>query len=81
MCKGMEGSALNNLIANVVANTIQCAAILAPNFGDAQNELGDIQSLVGGKVFTNEAKDDPQLVSLTELGSCSKVVVSKETTV
>ena len=73
---------MNNLIANVVANTIQCAAILAPNFGDAQiDELGDIQSLVGGKVFTNEAKDDPQLVSLTELGSCSKVVVSKERTI
>ena len=82
MCKGMEGSALNNLIANVVANTIQCAAILAPNFGDAQiDELGDIQSLVGGKVFTSEAKDDPQLVSLTELGSCLKVVVSKEKTI
>ena len=82
MCKGMEGSALNNLIANVMANTIQCAAILAPNFGDAQiDELGDICSLVGGKVLTSESKDDPQLVSLTELGSCSKVMVSKEKTI
>ena len=82
MCKGMEGSALNNLIANVMANTIQCAAILAPNFGDAQiDELGDICSLVGGKVLTAESKDDPQLVSLTELGSCSKVMVSKEKTI
>jgi chaperonin GroEL len=82
MCKGMEGSALNNLIANVMANTIQCAAILAPNFGDAQiDELGDICSLVGGKVLTAESKDDPQLVSLTELGSCSKVMVSNEKTI
>lgn len=79
MCKGMEGSALNNLIANVMANTIQCAAILAPNFGDAQiDELGDICSLVGGTVLTAESKDDPQLITLAELGSCSKVMVSKE---
>tara|TARA_R100000951_G_scaffold53180_1_gene44828 strand:+ start:3321 stop:4832 length:1512 start_codon:yes stop_codon:yes gene_type:complete len=82
MCKGMEGSALNNLIANVMANTIQCAAILAPNFGDAQiDELGDICSLVGGKVLTAESKDDPQLITLAELGSCSKVMVSKEKTI
>ena len=81
ICRGMEGSALNNLVMNLLNKTVQCAVILAPNFGDSQiDELSDIQSLIGGKVFIDESKDDAKLFTEGELGTCSKVIITKETT-
>tara|TARA_R100000149_G_C5835725_1_gene109618 strand:- start:14 stop:883 length:870 start_codon:yes stop_codon:yes gene_type:complete len=81
MCKGIEGPAMNNLVANILQQTVQVAAILAPNFGDAQlDELGDLNALVGGKVFNDESKDDPTLVSIGDFGSCERVIISKEYT-
>lgn len=79
--KGIEGSALANLMMNIMNKTIQCAAILAPNFGDAQlDELQDTSSLVGGRVFNDESRDDPKLISFDEFGQCEKVIVGKEYT-
>jgi chaperonin GroEL len=81
MCKGIEGSAMNNLVMNILQQTVQVAAILAPNFGDAQlDELGDLNALIGGKIFNNESNDDPTLVSIGDFGSCERVIVSKEYT-
>ena len=79
--KGMDGSALNNIIMNVLQKTIEVAVVTAPNFGDAQlDELGDIISIVGGRLYTDESKDDPELVTKEELGSCEKIIITKETT-
>lgn len=81
ICKGMENSALNNLIMNLLNNTVQCAVILAPNFGDAQiDELGDIQSLIGGVVYNYESKDDAKDITVSDFGTCDKVIITKETT-
>ena len=81
LCKGMESSAMNNLVMNLLNKTVQCAVILAPNFGDAQiDELGDIQSLVGGKVFNHESQDDAKVFVESDLGTCSKVIITKEKT-
>ena len=80
-CKGMEGSAMNNLIMNLINQTVQCAVVLAPNFGDAQiDELGDMQSMIGGRVFNHESKDDPASFTELDLGTCNKVIITKETT-
>ena len=66
---------------NILQQTVQVAAILAPNFGDAQlDELGDLNALIGGKIFNNESNDDPTLVSIGDFGSCERVIVSKEYT-
>jgi len=79
--KGMDGSALNNIIMNVLQKTIEVAVVTSPNFGDAQlDELGDIVSIVGGRLYTDESKDDPELITKEELGSCEKIVITKETT-
>lgn len=81
MCKGMESSAMNNLVMNLINKTVQCAVILAPNFGDAQiDELGDMQSLLGGRVFNSESQDDAKVFVESDLGSCARVIVSKEKT-
>ena len=82
ICKGMDGSALQNLLMNLLNKTVECTVILAPNFGDAQlDELNDVASLIGGKVFNNESKDDPKLVAYDEFGQCDRIVISKESTV
>ncbi len=79
--KGMDGTALNNIIMNILQNTIEVAVVTAPNFGDAQlDELGDIVSIVGGRLYTDESKDDPEIVTLAELGSCEKIIITKEST-
>jgi len=79
--KGIQGSALSNLMMNIMNKTVDCAAILAPNFGDAQlDELHDLCSLVGGKVFNEESRDDPKLISLDEFGQCERIIVGKEFT-
>tara|TARA_R100001015_G_C4629448_1_gene190320 strand:- start:1378 stop:2889 length:1512 start_codon:yes stop_codon:yes gene_type:complete len=81
LCKGMESNALNNLVMNLINKTVECAVILAPNFGDAQiDELGDLQSLLGGKVFNHESKDDATSIVAGDFGTCSKVVITKEKT-
>jgi chaperonin GroEL len=81
ICKGMESSAMNNLVMNLINKTVECAVILAPNFGDAQiDELGDIQSMLGGTVFNNESKDDSKIFVAGDLGTCSKVIITKEKT-
>ena len=79
--KGMDGSALNNIIMNVLQKTIEVAVVTAPNFGDAQlDELGDIVSIVGGRLYTDESKDDPELMTSSEYGECDKIIITKETT-
>lgn len=81
LCKGMEGSAMNNLTMNLINKTVECAVILAPNFGDAQiDELNDIKSLIGGKVFNSESKDSAIEFTQGDLGTCQKVVITKERT-
>lgn len=81
-CKGMDGSALNNLLANILNKTVECAVVLAPNFGDQQlDELGDIQCLMGGKVFTEESKDSASQFVKDDLAECERIIISKERTI
>lgn len=81
LCKGMEGSSLNNLLMNILNKTVDCAVILAPNFGDAQlDELGDIQTLIGGEIYNADSKDDPTNITIDEFGTCEQVIITKEKT-
>ena len=78
-CKGMDGSALNNLIMNIINKTVECAVVLAPNFGDHQlDELADIQCMVGGTIFTEESKDSASEFTKDDFGNCEKIIISKE---
>jgi chaperonin GroEL len=80
-CKGFDGSAMNNLVMNLLQKTVQCAVVLSPNFGDAQiDELGDMACALGGRVFVEESKDDPKVFTLLDLGTCKKVSITKEST-
>tara|TARA_A100001201_G_C4088897_1_gene201422 strand:+ start:111 stop:1601 length:1491 start_codon:yes stop_codon:yes gene_type:complete len=81
-CKGIDGSALNNLLMNIMNKTVDCVVCLAPNFGDHQlDELADIQAMVGGTIFTQESKDDPKSFTESDFGTCESIEVSKERTI
>ena len=80
-CAGMSGSALNNLIMNLMNQTVECCVVLAPNYGDKQlDELADIRAMVGGTIYTAESKDDPSTVVLGDFGTCATITITKETT-
>lgn len=80
--KAIQGSALNNTVMNIVDGRIQACIVKAPNFGDAQlDELGDIVSLMGGKLFSDENNDDITNVSFEDFGSCEKATITSATTV
>lgn len=78
ICKDLQGSALSNVLANVIQNRIEICVIQGPNHGDAQlDELKDIVSVVGGKVFADEAKDSLQIFTKDDFGKCDRVVVDQ----
>jgi chaperonin GroEL len=78
ICSDLQGSALSNVLANVVQGRIQVGVCRAPNHGDARlDELKDVISVVGGKLFSNEAKDDLKIVDASCFGSCDKVVLNQ----
>jgi len=80
--KDIEGKAFNNVMANVMANTIRICAIRAPEWGDDQIEiLNDISSLVGGKVFNTEVNDDISKITLEDFGNATKIKVDRTSTV
>jgi chaperonin GroEL len=82
ICRGMEGTALSNVIMNVLQKTIEVVVVKAPNFGDAQlDELTDITAICGGRLFNAESKDDPAMATMDELGTADRIVVGKENTV
>ena len=80
-CKNIQGPALNNTIMNIVDGRIQACIVTAPNFGDAQlDELGDIVSLLGGNVFSDENNSDISKVTLEDLGTCEKAIITSSNT-
>jgi len=80
-CKDIQGPALSNMIMNIAEGRIQGCVVKAPNFGDAQlDELGDIVSLLGGKLFSDENNEDISTALFEDLGQCEKVIVTNATT-
>jgi len=77
MCGVMEGSAITNLLINIVNESISCAVIKAPNFGDESiAEMEDIAALIGGTVFNESINLDFSKATFEDLGQCNKVIVN-----
>lgn len=81
ICKDLQGSALSNVLANVIQNRIEICVVQGPNHGDAQlDELKDIVAVVGGKLFADEAKDNLQVFTKEDFGKCDRVVIDQLST-
>jgi chaperonin GroEL len=77
----VEAEALATLIVNRVRGTLSSVAVKAPGYGDRRKEiLQDIAVLTGGKLITPELGQKLEKVTLADLGSCSRVVVNKDST-
>ncbi len=72
----------NTLAANVIKNGLKICTINPPDFGYRQHELmQDIAISVGATYFSEKTGDDLSLISFSDLGHCSKVIVGRDSTV
>ncbi|USG66368.1 chaperonin GroEL [Brevibacillus ruminantium] len=81
IAEDVEGEALATLVVNKLRGTFTAVAVKAPGFGDRRKAmLGDIATLTGGEVITEELGLDLKSTRLEQLGRAGKVVVTKENT-
>lgn len=77
----VEGQALATMVVNSARQTLKCVAIKAPGFGNERSEmLRDIEALTGATLFGGVGKDLED-ITIEDLGSADRVVVSKSKSV
>lgn len=77
----IEGEALHTLIVNKMREIIKVCAIKAPSYGDNRVDiLNDIAIVTGGTVIDASSPQALKNVSLTALGTCKKVIITRNTT-
>jgi len=82
IAEDVEGEALPTLVLNKLRGTLNCVAVKAPGFGDRRKAmLGDIATLTGGQVITEELGLELKSTRIDQLGRARQVRVSKENTI
>jgi chaperonin GroEL len=81
IAEDVDGEALATLVLNKLRGTFNVLAIKAPGFGDRRKAmLGDIATLTGGTVITEEMGRKLESTTLQDLGRADKVSSSKDDT-
>jgi chaperonin GroEL len=81
VAEDVEGEALATLVVNKLRGTLHCAAVKAPGFGDRRKAmLQDMAILTGGQVISEELGLKLENVTLKDLGTAKKVVITKDDT-
>jgi chaperonin GroEL len=81
VAEDVEGEALATLVVNKIRGTFKSVAVKAPGFGDRRKAmLGDIATLTGGQVISEEVGLKLENVTLDLLGRARKVIVTKDET-
>ena len=77
----VEGEALATLVVNKLRGTFLCCAVKAPGFGDRRKAmLEDIAIMTGATAIFEDLGKKLESITLDDLGTAKKVVVTKETT-
>lgn len=70
------------LASNVIKNGLKVCTINPPNFGYRQHELmQDIALSVGANYFSEKTGDDLSLITSSDLGFASRVIIGRDTSV
>ncbi|SHE84610.1 chaperonin GroEL [Atopostipes suicloacalis DSM 15692] len=78
----VDGEALPTLVLNKIRGTLDVTAVKAPGFGDRRKGiLEDIAILTGATVITEDLGLDLKDTTIDQLGSASRVTVTKDDTV
>ena len=81
IAEDVESEALTTLVVNRLRTQLKICAVKAPGFGDRRKAmLQDIAILTGGVVISVETGLKLEQATIDMLGSCDKVVVSKDNT-
>lgn len=81
IAEDVEGEALAALVVNKLRGVLNVAAVKAPGFGDRRKAmLGDIATLTGGTLISEELGVKLEAVTLEHLGRAKKIAATKETT-
>ncbi len=81
VAEDVEGEALATLVVNRVRGLLPCAAVKAPGFGDRRKAmLEDIAILTGGRLIAEELGVKLEHLTLEDLGSAKRVVVTRDDT-
>jgi len=77
-----SSNVINTLAANVMKNNLKLCCIGVPSFGYKSHELmQDIAVSLGATYFSEKTGDDLSLMTVNDLGYCSKVIVGRTSTV
>ncbi|MDA1337295.1 MAG: chaperonin GroEL [bacterium] len=77
----VDGDALATLVVNKLRGIFNTLAVKAPGFGDRKKEvLEDIATITGAQVITEEVGLKLDSITLEQLGSCRRIVSTKENT-
>ena len=81
IAEDVEGEALAALVVNRLRGVLKCAAVKAPGFGDRRKAmLGDIATLTGAKMISEDLGIKLENITLSDLGRAKKIVVNKDDT-
>jgi len=79
VCEDVESEALANLVVNKLRGGLRIVAVKAPGFGDnRKNTLQDIAISTGATLINDEIGLTLENSDETCLGSCKKVIVTKD---
>lgn len=78
----VDGEFLQTLIMNKMRGVLKVAAIKAPSFGDTRIEImKDIAAVCGANFISTQYGHQLNKVQPTDLGTCSKVTITKDNTI
>jgi len=81
IAEDVDGEALSTLVVNKIRGLLNVVAVKAPGFGDRRKAmLGDMATLTGGEVVSEEVGLKLDSVGLDVLGQARRIVVTKDNT-